>query len=546
MDLNTPTGPAAEKPVVTFQAVLVGAVLTAATVGLLSWNAWTSLDHYADVIDNQNQFEKQVAAIAQVDELMIMSVRLAASTGQRDWVQRYDAMVGQRDAAIAEAIRHVPGSFAQTILQTYGTAAGRLARERHALQLVAEGSRDAATDVVFSRDYEQQQNHYRREVAHGQMKLRELMNDIVSAARLRVYLVGAFTAVTFVAAVAAWIGALKMLNRRSAERRRAAVALRRAHDQLEQRVAERTANLADANRKLRAEQTERERIHQQLIESSRRLGMAQVATNVLHNVGNVLNSVNVAAGVIKQHVDQPATADLARVADLIREHERDLARFITEDERGRHLPRFLIELADQVKAENNAVAAEIETLSRNIDHIKAIVAMQQSHARVGESCEPVNIADVVRDALDVTAASLRRHGVEIVQNVDCETEIVGDRHKLLEILINLISNAKRAVGDAEHNNPRVTIRCGIVGEPRVLRLEIVDNGVGIEPDNLTRIFAHGFTTRDDGHGFGLHSCALAAQEMHGTLVAESDGPGRGATFRLELPIDQPEHVEAAA
>jgi two-component system NtrC family sensor kinase len=63
--------------------------------------------------------------------------------------------------------------------------------------------------------------------------------------------------------------------------------------------------------------------------------------------------------------------------------------------------------------------------------------------------------------------------------------------------------------------------------------------VGIAPENLTRIFSHGFTTRTDGHGFGLHSAALAAQQMGGRLTAQSDGPGRGATFTLELPVAAP-------
>ena len=67
-------------------------------------------------------------------------------------------------------------------------------------------------------------------------------------------------------------------------------------------------------------------------------------------------------------------------------------------------------------------------------------------------------------------------------------------------------------------------------------ISVADNGIGIPAENLTRIFAHGFTTRKHGHGFGLHSSALAASEMGGALRVQSDGHGCGATFTIELPL----------
>lgn len=553
MDGITPTAHTRDHLTVSFQTILVGAVLTIVTLGLLGWNGWSAIQNYASVVSNQKQFEEQVAAIAHVDEMMTMAVRLGASTGDSVWTQRYDLLVGQREAAVSEAIKYIPGAFAQTIMQTYGTGASRLMRDRLALKLVADGDRDGATNVVFSEDYENQQQLYRRDVMQGQMKLREAITTLVSAARLRAYLVGVFTAVTLVAAVLAWVGALKMMNRQITDRRRAAVELRRAHDQLEQRVVERTANLAEANQRLQEEivqrhaaQAERERIHDQLVESSRKLGMAEVATNVLHNVGNVLNSVNVSADVIRQQLDKSGSGDIIRVASLLREHEHDLVQYITEDQRGKHLPRFLIELAQQIEHEQAAVSSELETLARNIDHIKTIVAMQQSHARVGSNVETVCVAELIRDALTMTDASLSRHGVSVTQDVDPAIKIVVDRHKVLQILVNLLSNAKSALCEAGNSNRTLHIAIARQTDPAALILEITDNGVGIAPENLTRIFAHGFTTRDDGHGFGLHSCALAATEMQGSLTAHSDGLGCGATFRLELPVDQPEHAEVAA
>jgi len=113
-------------------------------------------------------------------------------------------------------------------------------------------------------------------------------------------------------------------------------------------------------------------------------------------------------------------------------------------------------------------------------------------------------------------------------------QVMTDKHKVLMILVNLISNAKYALDSAPVGQRCLTLRLEAPAADRV-RIEVRDNGMGIEPELLTRIFQHGFTTRDEGHGFGLHSSALAAQELGGMLTAHSEGPGRGATFTLELP-----------
>ncbi|HXM74252.1 MAG TPA: ATP-binding protein, partial [Chthoniobacterales bacterium] len=110
-----------------------------------------------------------------------------------------------------------------------------------------------------------------------------------------------------------------------------------------------------------------------------------------------------------------------------------------------------------------------------------------------------------------------------------------DRHKVLQILINVIRNAKYALDDVERTDKKIVISISSPDEQNV-QIVISDNGIGISPENLTRVFAHGFTTREGGHGFGLHSGALAARSMGGSLTAASAGIGQGATFTLELPI----------
>jgi len=279
--------------------------------------------------------------------------------------------------------------------------------------------------------------------------------------------------------------------------------------------------------------TELERVHRQLLETSRLAGMTEVATNVLHNVGNVLNSVNISAALVVDSVKQSKLSSLARIAGLFQEHAADLGEFITADPKGRQLPAYLSQLSDHLLAEQKATVAELVSLRGNVEHIKEIVAMQQNYATVVGVKEIINVVNLVEDSLRINAEALNQQRVELIREFETVPLLNLEKHKLLQILVNLLRNAKHACQDSERPDRRLTVRVSN-GAGRV-RIAVTDNGIGIPPENLTRIFNYGFTTRKDGHGFGLHGGALAAKEMGGALTAQSDGPGLGATFTLELP-----------
>jgi len=274
--------------------------------------------------------------------------------------------------------------------------------------------------------------------------------------------------------------------------------------------------------------------HKQLVDISRQAGMAEVATGVLHNVGNVLNSVNVAADVLGRYVQQSKSADLGRVTAVLREHADDLGSFVTIHPQGKHLVSYLETLDRHLQAERQAAAAELDQLRTNIGHIKDIVTMQQSFALVAGVQEQIAARDLVEDSLRLSATAFSRHKIEIRREYEDAPTVTIDKHKALQILVNLLSNAKCACVESGRTDGRVTLRVAAL-EAQV-RIDVIDNGVGIAPENLTRIFNFGFTTRKAGHGFGLHSGALAARELGGSLTAHSDGPGRGARFTLQLPL----------
>jgi PAS domain S-box-containing protein len=278
------------------------------------------------------------------------------------------------------------------------------------------------------------------------------------------------------------------------------------------------------------------RAHQQLVEASRQAGMAEVATSVLHNVGNVLNSVNVSSSLIADKMGKSKVANLNRAAALIQAHEQDLGVYLSTDPKGRQLPAYLIQLAAHLAQEQQDILQEVGTLVSNVIHIKEIVAMQQNYAKSSGVLERLHVTDLVEDALRMNTGAMSRHHVEVVRRFAEVPPILTEKHKILQILVNLIRNAKYACDDSGRDDKRIILHVADSGG--TIKISVEDNGIGIAPENLTRIFGHGFTTRKEGHGFGLHSGALAAKELGGALTVASGGPNCGATFTLELPVNR--------
>jgi signal transduction histidine kinase len=268
----------------------------------------------------------------------------------------------------------------------------------------------------------------------------------------------------------------------------------------------------------------------QLMEVSRMAGMADVATTVLHNVGNVLNSVNVSAGLVLDRIRHAKVGGLGKAVRMLREQREGPGNKTAQ------LLDYLGLLATSFEEDARLVQSELVSLQKNIDHIKAIVSMQQSNARVTVGVEEkVMVSALVEDALKTLnmGGPENQRGVQVARQYQDGIRAELDRHKLLQILMNLLRNAVDAMISSEEK--QITIRLRSAPPGRFV-LEVQDTGCGIPPERLTSIFQYGFSTKRSGHGFGLHGSANLATEMGGSLTVRSDGAGRGATFTLELPL----------
>jgi two-component system, NtrC family, sensor kinase len=336
---------------------------------------------------------------------------------------------------------------------------------------------------------------------------------------------------------------IQRVERSDQDARQAQEELHSLNALLEMRVQGRTQQLERTNSELQSKILERDLAHEELkrtqtelIETSRKAGMADIANGVLHNIGNVLNSLNISTSITEKRLRELPIGRMKQAIELMVNNSESLGSFMTQTKQGPLLPGFLSASADRLLVEQEALAAEIRSIAKHVDHIKDIVRAQQSYAGavgVTESCDPT---ELVEDAIQFLNDSLKHHDVRLVCEFEPLSPVGVEKAKLIQMLVNLIKNAKESV--IQHNGPvrQVTVRT-LSGSNDSVHFQVADSGIGISPEQITRIFAQGFTTKKNGHGFGLHASANQAKEMGGRLEVSSDGLGLGATFTIMLPRD---------
>ncbi|MGV0963613.1 MAG: ATP-binding protein [Polynucleobacter sp.] len=324
------------------------------------------------------------------------------------------------------------------------------------------------------------------------------------------------------------------INAELAERIAAQKELTRAHERLEVRVKERTVELSREVSDRKLAQEELARLNTYIADVSHRAGMAEVANSVIHNVGNALNSINVAVTTINSEIKSTPLHTLPKIADMLKANEGDLSSFLNGDEKGKQLPKLIGMLSEQWKMENATLLSETKQLQESVAHIREIVSRQQSLSGKLGIDEIINVSDLINNCLSFYVTNFKNAQILVSMDNEPGLEWTGDRSKITQILLNLIMNAEESLISGS-NNPKTLKITSFNNKNEGIQIEVSDNGTGIEPEVLNKLFGYGFTTKPFGHGLGLHASAIAANEMNGTLQAFSSGKDKGATFILTLP-----------
>ncbi|MCK4359105.1 MAG: ATP-binding protein [Candidatus Cloacimonetes bacterium] len=293
---------------------------------------------------------------------------------------------------------------------------------------------------------------------------------------------------------------------------------------LEQKVNERTAQLRETQK--------------MLVDTAHRAGMAEIASGILHNVGNVLNSVKVSSQILKERIKKSKVNGLEKALNLMEQHTDDLDKYITLDEKGKMLPTYLLKVGKALKDEQDSSLKEISDLHKGINYIEEIVAVQQNYAGVSGIIESVSLSKMMDDVLRMYQDSLSKHKIKVIKHYEESTPISIEKGKLIQVFVNLLKNAQESLIIKGNDNKIITINISEDKENKSQIVEIIDNGVGIAKENLKRIFSYGFTTKKGSKGFGLHTSSLAISELMGKILVDSDGEGMGAKFTVLVPTNR--------
>ena len=275
-------------------------------------------------------------------------------------------------------------------------------------------------------------------------------------------------------------------------------------------------------------------LHEQLLDTSRQLGMAEVASDVLHNVGNALNSINVSIGVITDLLKNSMVGDVERISQLFHKHREDLGNYFSSNPKGKQIPAYLEKLAGQLVEEQRVALAELARLRENAHNAQQCVAVQQDLAKPSGITEEISVIELVEEVLTLNQDLLENSQIDVSREFEEIPQLIVDKHQVLEVMVDVIRNACQAM--ASVSIKKLILRAKLIpGPPDSVCLEVQDSGVGIASDDLVKIFGQGYNTKNGGRGMSLHSGALMAKNLGGALRAHSEGIGHGATFSLKLP-----------
>ncbi|MCE5341192.1 MAG: response regulator [Planctomycetaceae bacterium] len=290
----------------------------------------------------------------------------------------------------------------------------------------------------------------------------------------------------------------------------------------------------DSQKQLDQVNLQLELTYKKLMETAHRAGMAEVASGVLHNVGNLLNSVNVSAELAYEKVHRSELANIQKLAEMLKQNSGNLADYLTNDAGGKHIPEYLFEAASHSAKQKDEILDNLTSLIKNIEHVKAVVNSQRLYTQDNPK-DLVSLCDLIENSIQINNAGLEYYKIDVIREFQDLGKILIDKQRVLQILVSLIDNAQQALAESQNRPRLLMIRTAKTAE-NTIKIEISDNGTGIKPEDLSKIFSSGFTTKPTGHGFGLHSCKMAIDDMHGTISVQSLGNNRGAAFTLELPL----------
>jgi len=271
--------------------------------------------------------------------------------------------------------------------------------------------------------------------------------------------------------------------------------------------------------------------YRRLMDQAHKRGMED-STGILHNIANIMNSVNVTTHSIENLMSVSVVNDLLMANKMLEARFDELDDFIKNDPKGKKLMQYYVSMSESFENFQKKLQIHINRLLDKIGLIEGIINEQQSFIGVRSSLEEIDLVPIVDDVLKMYQTLIDRFGIKVIRNADDSVVALGQRTKLFHVLTNIIKNGIESMEDTSDGDKVLSV--AVYRESENVFIRVSDSGPGISAGNLESIFAYGFTTKKNGHGFGLHSCANYMTEMKGRIWAEHGEGGRGAVFVMQF------------
>lgn len=268
-------------------------------------------------------------------------------------------------------------------------------------------------------------------------------------------------------------------------------------------------------------------------------GRLEIVETILHNIGNAINSVTVGVNVLQENlVSNQLIHRFSALANMFKAHQGDWVDYIKDDPKGRQVLPFLIALAADFADQNKTVVETLERVVERVTHITDIIRTQKSSGQSNMTWKNIDLRQTIMSTLKLQQDSIDKRGIQV--HVDCENapqDIRVQESQFHQMLVNLVKNSIEAIDEISQSGgldetPRINIEAYISGD--FLCLDVIDNGIGIAPQNVKLIFTAGYTTKESGTGLGLFSSANFVIASGGQIYPLSEGIGKGATMRIML------------
>ncbi|CAM2009776.1 ATP-binding protein [Acanthopleuribacter pedis] len=266
--------------------------------------------------------------------------------------------------------------------------------------------------------------------------------------------------------------------------------------------------------------------------------VSKVANGLIHNLGNLFNSINISTQTLVEVVRDSKIPELLKANRLFLRNLDNIGDYVTKDPAGRYLPEFYRSVGDFLKEDLEKLHTELADIAEKVAFIKEMISTQQDYAKSESVTRKLALNDVVDRALQIELPSMTKRGIRIEKKYQARFFVYGVKSKVLHVFLNLFKNAKEAMTSTDHEDSFLQIGIQSLPENKV-EVTVRDNGAGIDEANLDKMFSYGFTTKPDGHGFGLYTSAEAMNQLGGSIAVSSEGIGHGACFRLIFPAFMP-------